>query len=170
MIYLVLLFLLSVSIITIILFSYHYGISPSPSGIKVTKALLSEISPNFQGKICDLGSGFGNLAHALARHCPNAEVVGIEGSPLPYLLSKILFRRKNLKIHRGNFYKMDLSDYDVVVCYLYPGAMQQLVQKFKRELSGKTVYSHTFHLPSYVPVQTRDAGDLYHTLVYTYHI
>ena len=41
-----------------------------------------------------------------------------------------------LKFERRGFYSVSLTEAQVVVCYLYPGAMERLRGKFESELSG----------------------------------
>lgn len=59
-----------------------------PSNRKAVRAILQQIPKGFEGKIYDLGSGWGTLAWSCARHCPKAEVIGFEISPIPWLVSK----------------------------------------------------------------------------------
>ncbi|MCH9608795.1 MAG: hypothetical protein S4CHLAM45_07070 [Chlamydiales bacterium] len=163
MLFLTLLVLSTATIISIITFSVNYGISPMPSNRRAVAAILAQFSPDFQGKIYDLGSGFGTLAYAFARHFPNATIIGFEVSPIPYFLSKVLFRRKNLTYLRKDFFKVDLLEADGVVCYLYPGAMEKL-----EERPWRMLVTNTFALPTQKASQTIALGDLFNGKVYCY--
>ena len=44
----------------------------------------------------------------------------------------------NLVIERRDFYGISLTDADVVICYLYSGAMERLREKFERRLFALT--------------------------------
>jgi len=57
----------------------------------------------------------------------------------------ILGLRSRVKMTLGNFYKQDLSDADIVVCYLLPNTNKKLEYKLLRELRpGTRVISNTF--------------------------
>jgi hypothetical protein len=96
--------------------------------------------------IYDLGSGWGALAAALARAFPEAQVRGIEISPLPYLVSRLRTRHlPNAVLRRGNFYAEDLSDAQAVTCYLMIKAMPKLASFLDRTLApGTPVVSLSF--------------------------
>ncbi len=134
-----------------------------PSNRHATKAILSLIPADFQGKIYDLGSGFGTLAYALARNFPKATIIGFEGSPIPCFTSKLFFRRKNLKFRHKNYLKHDLHHPDLVVCYLCPKGMQKLENREWKEL-----ISNTFALRSHTPHQTLQLKDLSRSTLYHY--
>lgn len=151
------------AIISLLGFSVYSGISPMPSNRASTQAMLSMIPVDFKGKIYDLGSGFGTLAYACARNLPEAKVVGIEISPIPYIISKICFRRKNLKFVHKNFLKMNLMEADLSLCYLYPGGMEKLSKKHVSHL-----ISNYFALPDKTPISILEVGDLSRSKVYGY--
>ena len=111
-----------------------------------------------KGKIYDLGSGWGSIVLPLARSLPDCDVIGYELSPIPWLASKFrswLACLPNLRIDRKNFFGVPLQDASIVICYLFPGAMQKLKMKFEEELQpGTIVISNTFAIPSWTPDQT----------------
>ncbi len=77
--------------------------------------------------VYELGSGWGSLAVALAHAFPDAQIRGIEISPLPYWISRLRARGlANLTLARGDFYTWDLSDADAVTCYLMIKPMPRL--------------------------------------------
>lgn len=127
------------------------------------RAMCSLIPAGFQGKIYDLGSGFGTLAYFCARQFPQAQVYGFEISPIPYLLSKIIFRRKNLHFIKKNFYHEDLRQADIVLCYLFPGGMKKL-----EELPWKRLISNTFAFSTHSPLSTITLRDLHQSKIYLY--
>jgi trans-aconitate methyltransferase len=158
----------------VVLWSWINGISPMPTMPKIRKRFLEALPHKMEGKIVDLGSGWGTLVFPLARKYPKCDVIGYESSPIPYACSR-LFQQftglPNLHIAYENFYSVPLEDARLVVCYLYPGAMRRLSEKFKRELKpGTWVASHTFALPGWVPEQTLQLNDLHRTKIYLYRI
>jgi predicted RNA methylase len=129
----------------------------------VKRALMQELPKQASGVIYELGCGWGGLAIALAKRYPEQQVVGYELSPLPYLVSLIrkwVGGHRNLRIYRRNFFREDLFDAGLVVCYLYRKAMRRL----EEVLPTTVVVTHTFGLGDAKPV--RVCNDLYRTPIY----
>jgi len=107
---------------------------------------LAEIKPN--ELVYELGCGDGRIAVIAARKY-QARVVGIELNPFLWLWCQLVITifglRSRVNVVLGNFYKQDLSDADVVVCYLLPKTNKELEGKLLRELRpGTRVISNTF--------------------------
>jgi len=159
-------------------YTIRTGISPVPTTPRVAAEIFAACPPErlipveAGGAVYELGSGWGNLALALAKRFPERAVVGYELSPLPWLVSRLLLRlrpRANLELRRADFRTTDLSDAALVVCYLYPGAMRRLREKLERDLpSGALVVSNSFLVPGWRPTLVRHAEDQYETPVYLY--
>jgi len=164
--------LLLLAALSIVYYSARYGISPMPTWGKAKQAVLEALPQEYCGPIVDLGSGWGSLVFPLSRRYPHSEVVGYEISLIPWLFTRFcqcLFPRKNLRVYRRDFLSVPLHDYSLVVCYLYPGAMAQLKEKFEKELCpGTIVISHAFAIPGWKSVQTHPVHDLYNTNIYVY--
>lgn len=158
----------------IVWYSWRYGITPTPTGYKVKKALLEILPPSFKGNIIELGSGWGTLAFALAHHFPSCQIQAYEISPIPYVVSRCIQKWKHtphLHFSRQDFFQVPLHKASLIVCYLYPGAMQRLKTKFERELApGTYVLSHTFAIPGWTPLRCVKVSDLYQTPIYLYQI
>lgn len=167
-----LLILLILAAISIVYKTIVNGISPMPSSVKVISAVLKELESLPKVTILELGSGWGSIAFPLAKKYPASSILGYENSAVPYIYSRlknILYSYENLKLFYGDFFKRDLSVADVVICYLYPGAMAKLSEKLKNELKpGSWVISNTFALPGWTPKKIIELNDLYHTKVYLY--
>lgn len=168
----ILLIFLAVVFGQLIVYAIRYGITPTPTSPKVKKKILQTFPKLAEGKIMELGSGWGSLAIPLAQSYPSCQVVAYEISPLPYLISKLaakFLRCRNLTTIRQNFFEASFKDAAVVVCYLYPKAMARLRIKFEKELQpGAYVVSHTFAIPGWKPFKVEHASDLYHTPIYYY--
>jgi len=111
---------------------------------------LAEVGP--QDVVYDLGCGDGRIVLAAAMRF-HARAVGIEIDPLRYLwcqfLVTILRQRGRVQIIFGNVFKQELSEADVVVCYLMPEALQKLEKKFRQELcAGTRVVSARYVFPT----------------------
>ena len=148
------------------------GISPMPSSAKARDAILDLLPGELEGEILELGSGWGGLAFSLAKRCPQASVRGYETSLLPWLFSVVRLRVsgvENLSFHRRDFRELDFSVGQVLVCYLYPGAMSVLAEALGGKLpEGGLLISNTFALPGWKPRQLLELNDLYRTRVYCY--
>lgn len=161
-------------------YTIRTGISPVPTTPRVAAEIFAASPPESLipsesgGVVYELGSGWGNLAIALAKRFPERAVVGYELSPLPWLASRLALRlwpRANLVLRRADFMAADLGDAALVVCYLYPGAMRRLRDKLERELqAGALVVSNAFMVPGWRPASEQLAADQYETPVYLYRM
>ena len=107
---------------------------------------LADIQPN--ELVYELGCGDGRIAVIAARKY-QARVVGIELNPFLWLWCQLVITifglRNRVKVILGNFYKQDLREAEVVVCYLLPKTNKELEGKLLRELRpGTRVVSNTF--------------------------
>jgi ribosomal protein L11 methylase PrmA len=100
----------------------------------------------------DLGCGNGDVLIEAAKM--GAKANGLEISPFYYLYAKIrttfwkqqipkicsstkrglLPRKIEIIVEYANIYKVDLSEADVIYCYLMPEMLSKLAPKFKKEL------------------------------------
>ena len=172
-IYAIILMLVVFTFATIVWYTLKNGMSPMPTGPRIQRAILDVLSRiQRDGVVVELGSGWGTLALGVARKNSDLRVVGFENSPVPYWISRLLcyvMLVPNLAIKRRNFYDMQLPEADVVICYLFSGAMERLREKFETELSADTwVISHTFDVPGWEPERVIEVRDLYRTKVYVY--
>jgi len=140
---------------SVVFYSWLYGISPTPSSLKVRKILLNSIPNIPEGIILELGSGWGGLACELAKQFPQCQIYAYEISPIPWFISKVrgfFLKIKNLHIKREDFFDLSFESCSMVVCYLYSGAMQKLKDKFEKELTpGTWIVTHTFAVPGWIP-------------------
>ena len=87
--------------------------------------------------IIDLGSGGGQLCAQIARALPQARVIGIEISYLPWLRSVMtqhLFGPANLSFQRVDFWGYSCRPVDAVVTFLTGNIMDRVSTKLRREL------------------------------------
>ena len=136
-------------------------------------AILPPRLPNiYNGRIYELGCGWGGVSRALADHFRTIPVVGVEISPLPFAIAwirNILAPKSNLELRYGNFMEMDISDAALVVCYLSREALIQLKPKFENELAPEALLvSNTFKMPGWQFLDTRTAQDIYKSQIYLY--
>lgn len=160
--------------LSLVVWSVYNGISPMPTSPKAKECLFALLPQELQGKIYELGSGWGTLLFPLAVKYPSCEVIGYETSFLPYWVSIIWlwsFPHPRTRILRQDFFNVSLNDATLVVCYLYPKAMEKLKVKFENELKpGTFIISNTFGIPNWKPLVALDVCDLYHSKIYLYQI
>lgn len=119
---------------------------PSQMGMVNKMLSMAEVGPD--DLVYDLGCGDGRMIVMAARRY-GARAVGIEVDPLRYLwcqmLITVLGLRDRVRVVFGDFFNQDLTEADVVTCYLLQDTNNRLVNKFKQELrSGTRVVSNTF--------------------------
>ncbi|SFL95577.1 hypothetical protein SAMN03159341_112153 [Paenibacillus sp. 1_12] len=159
----------------IIVSSLLNGISPMPSSLQVCRTVAAEINrvPR-RGSMVEAGSGWGTLALHLVKHCPGWQLNGIENSLIPLWSSRLISRlfardRNSLKFTYGDIYRYSYDHTDLVVCYLYPGAMKRLSPILQKQLPpGAMVISVCFAMPDWQPERIITCKDLYRTKVYVY--
>lgn len=158
--------------LSLVIWSLRNGISPMPTSFKVKKGILNLVPSEVKGTIYELGSGWGTLIFPLARKLLRNQVIGYETSPFPFWVSFLYLKMMNytnVTLKRENFFSKDLSDAGLVVCYLYPGAMEKLRVKFESDLRfGTIVVSNAFAVPGWVPEKIVVVDDLYNTKIYLY--
>lgn len=173
------------SVVWIVVDTWRNGISPMPTSKAVRVAVAGEVNriPGYS-TVVEAGSGWGTLGLDIVRHCPGKRLIGIENSSLPLWCSQLLaliFARLphsgngpkplpgRLRFIRGDIYRRSYADADMVLCYLFPGAMERLADKFNQELPpGAVVISIFFALPDRQPARTVTCRDPLRTKVYVY--
>jgi hypothetical protein len=167
------------AMLSIVFVSWRNGISPMPTSAKVRSTVAGEVNRfSNGGTIVEAGSGWGTLALHLARQCSGWKIVGIENSPVPLWISRVFLRwtsvvngtsRDSISFIKANIYTYPYGADDVIVCYLYPGAMNRLsVMANNRLTQGTRIISVCFALPGWEPERTVICDDLYRTKVYVY--
>jgi hypothetical protein len=114
-------------------------------------------------KVCELGSGMAGFLRAMEKNFPQSELTGIEYSILPYCLSRLQIgmQKSKIKIFRKNFLDENLSDADIIYCYLSVELMRLLEDKFLDELKpGTIIVSYQFHLPVRNPNKIIDLSEI----------
>lgn len=168
-------------VISIVYKSWRNGISPMPSSSHVRQVVANEVNQiSKSGTLIDAGSGFGTLVMHIAQQCPEWKVIGIENSPVPLWISRIFARAiskikgiplTSVSLIKGNLYNYNYAEINVIVCYLYPGAMKQFERIANSQLSpDTTIISVCFAIPGWEAERMITCRDLYRTKVYVYRI
>jgi Putative methyltransferase len=135
--------------LSLLIFCGITGVPPmssSPLEASDVVALLKQANLPKHAIVYELGSGWGSLVVVLARAFPDAQIRGIEVSPLPYWVTRVRTRKmSNVSLQRANFYQSDLRDAHAVTCYLMIKPMRKLAVLLDQMLKpGTPVVSLTF--------------------------
>ena len=98
----------------------------------------------------DLGCGDGRVLRHVCKRYP-VKARGYEINPLAYALARLrCVGSPGIEIRLANFWKADLSEADIIFCYLYPDIMKEIAPKlFRRLKPGVTVVSCNFPVPGH---------------------
>lgn len=110
-----------------------------------TKALIAFILKHQLKSFIDLGSGTGRVVRTLAQS--NIKADGAETAPLLYFFSSLLsFKNTNNgKIINKSIWDINLCEYDCVYTFLSPAVMDQIGEKFQKEMRpGTYLISNSF--------------------------
>ena len=143
----------------------------STSRAKIT-AFINAVPMRADQTLVDLGCGDGRvLREAQKRY--GVQTIGYEINPVAYLKARLFSLGTNkIKIRRENFWEADLSDADVVFCYLYPDVMKKMAVKLTAGLKpGTVIVSSNFSLPGFVPSKIlRLESSWQNDPMYIYHL
>ncbi len=165
-------------LVVVVAFANEYyqqklGVSMMPTMPRVAREMVALAAGAPEGRIVELGSGWGGLARRAAKAFPGRAVVGIEYSLFPYLGSRLRGllppRLPNLRFDRRDFFAVPLDGAGAVLCYLSHPLMARLQPKFAAELPpGACVVSSTFPVPGWTPDVVRDVKGAWKTQIFVY--
>ncbi len=142
-------------------------IPTSKDARKVMFDLLDKHVPDINKKpyrFIDIGCGYGTLTFHAAKKYPHSKSTGVDFSMIAFLFSKIrchFFKYKNVDIIYSNYFKLNLSSYDVAFCYLYNLENQRVGQKLLKDLKpGSFVVSNTFPFKDWEPLEVAAYDDV----------
>lgn len=122
---------------------------------KIIEALKSRFDAEKEWKFAELGCGWGGINLDLAKNFTKSDVIGFEISIFPYFLSKIraFMTSKRIKIFNKSFFEADLSQFNVLVCYLGPSILERLKPQFANLSLGTVIISPSFPIAGWEPVE-----------------
>lgn len=160
-----LVYLVALLICALIFWStYRTQVPYYPSRSTLAVPIVTLLDEFEHPSLIDLGSGLGGLLFRIEDMRKSVKLFGIEIAPLPYCYSqcRCLYRRSNVKFLFGSYFALDLSEFDVVFCYLSPAAMPDLWDKASAEMKkGSVLLSYEFIIPDVPPsfiIETEDDG------------
>ena len=145
-----------------------------------TVALMSSIIERYLKKpragesprVLDFGSGTGSMVLGLARRCPQCRIDGIEAAWLPHLIASArLAGISNARLIRGDFWSIDLAEYDLVYAFLSTEPMPGLWEKVCTQMrEGSVLVSNSFPVPEITPIEVLEADDTRRSQLYVYRV
>lgn len=136
----------------------------STSQAVIAQALrLADIKPNDQ--VVELGCGWAPFLFAAHKLEPQADYIGYDVlAPVLWLNTKFTQVRtpkkiKPIKFKQGNFFALDLSQADVIYCYLWDTVMERIHAQIWPTLKpGTRLVSYDFPIKKLTPQQTIKVG------------
>lgn len=144
-----------VCVITVITTLLKAKVPYVPSKKSLIKEIFKYINPQKNQIFYDLGCGDGRIVFFLEKNYSLAGQ-GFEISLLPYLIAKVwrYIGKYQSKILFKDFFQANLSDANLVYCYLFPETVSKLYQKLKKECkSGTILISNTFQIKDLSPTE-----------------
>lgn len=148
---------INIFILTTILIPILLGAPFVPIDEKVLKRMIALLQIRPGEKAADLGSGDGRVVIELAK--AGAQATGYEINLFLVFASRkniqkmeqaLRLRTGQASIHWKNFWKQDLSSFQVITLFGMPHMMKKLGAKLRKELQpGARVISHQFRFPDW---------------------
>ena len=138
-------------------YSIKYGIPPMPSSPKRVKQMIQLAEIRDGMTIYDLGCGDGRILRMVDQSPPlkkgarGISLIGIEGNPLMTKIARginQLSGKSHIQIVQGDIFETDLSQADVIFCYLQGDIMNKIFDQIWIHLKpGCQLIAHAFPLP-----------------------
>lgn len=151
--FLILFLLFSILLLISGLIHLGYGVPyvPTPQSTVDKMVKLADLKKG--DKVFDLGCGDGRLIFT-AEKITKTPGTGYELAPIIYIIAQIKRFTKNSKadIRMESLFKSDLSQADVLFCYLMPHMLKKLTKKILKECRpGTKIISHGFKIEGLIP-------------------
>ena len=143
----------------------------STSRVRIS-AVMEAVPMRPRQLLVDIGCGDGRVLRKAGKRY-GVSGIGYELNLLAYLKAKLLcLGLQGIKVKWRDFWTVDLSDADIVFCYLFPDVMKDLAAKLKSDLKpGAVVVSCNFDLPGFSPERVlRPGNSLHNDPIYLYRL
>ncbi len=139
-------------------YDWKLGVAAVPSSRAAARQVASLLRDLSGDTVVDIGSGWGGMAFAAARACPDKTIIGIEYAWLPYawarLRQKLFSPFKNLQFLYADLFTYDLSQTQIVFCYMPPEMMVRLEPKLAELPVGALIISNSAAATGMQPEKT----------------
>lgn len=140
-----------VYIIVLLSYSMFRGAPFAALSANRIETMLELLQPVKGKKLVDLGSGDGRIVISFGKR--GIESYGYEIVPLIYIWSLIKIKSKKVKktkVILGDYWNIDLSEFDYVTVWGTPYMMGRLEKRLQKELKpGSKVVSNHFQFPNW---------------------
>lgn len=138
-------------LIVVFCFAVFFGAPYVPTRKLDVEEIFKNIKNSKKSKFVDLGSGDGKLVLYAAQL--GYQSIGYEINPILWLISNFRLRKyPNAKVMLSNMWSADISNANVVFCFLASRYMNKLEKKLNREMQPSSIFvSYVFELPSKKP-------------------
>ena len=126
---------------------YRVPFVPTPK--KVAKKMIELADIKSKQKIYDLGCGGGIILFEAEKKYPDNKFCGYEvlRPAVIFANTKKIFKKSKINFKCQDFFAADLSDADVIFCYLFPSIMEKFYEKkFSTLKKGTKIISHGFKI------------------------
>lgn len=126
------------------------------SAVAARRALVQNLQLKSGDVFIELGCGDGATLAAVTAKFTDIRARGYEVLPYAYWLARYSRRRDKYRydVLLRNFMHANLSDANVLYCFLLPHVMSSVWEKISRECKpGTLLYSNVFTIPGVTPVQ-----------------
>jgi predicted RNA methylase len=132
-----------------------YGAPWVPTPKRAVERMLEIAELKGNEKIIDPGCGDGRILFTAAKLYPNITAVGYELFFIPYLFAKVhSWFVPNVTVHFADSRYVELSDFDVLLCYMLPETLAKLGPIWQKKLKKDAkVISYAFHVANWEPVK-----------------
>ena len=129
-----------------------------PTSNEVIDNIIENLQLAKNSVLYDLGCGDARIIKRASELKPDIHAVGIEIAFVPYFLAKFSTRKyKQIEIIRENIFKADISNATHIFLYLYPKAVNKLINNIKIQcVSGTRIISCDFEIKSCKPINVVD--------------
>ena len=130
------------------------GSEYGPTTAKRARRMIEFAKISKEDIVYDLGSGFGGLVIMASKNARKA--IGIEFYSLRYAISiaRAFFHgAKNVKFIRGNLFKEDISDANVILLFLKQKTNQKLKPRLLRLRKGTRIVSNLWTFEGWKPAR-----------------
>jgi hypothetical protein len=108
----------------------------------------------------------------LAATRPDCRFEGIEQALVPWLMARVRCwaARAECRIRRGNLWKLDLGEYDIVYAYLSPAVMPEFWAKARQEMRPGALLVSAFAIPGLEPTRSVEIDDTMRTRLHVWRV